>query len=443
MENIIRFILAFLEIGLCYFTVINTVFDWKSLLKREKVALGSVCLVLSVLLYINRKTLFVSYSMLWVVVIVTTLTFWMINRRKFKLILGIVLSYNLLITLIEMILSFFCMFILKNEFENSFAWQTESIWRDFVFFIAFLLSMTIISCVIKWYSKTELELETFSNTILLMDVVLYVVFRVYQTIMWNMIDAVQEIKGISVGLSLFAILVIFMFVIVIFTKYKIVNQEYKTILVCEELHRKNYREIESVLEKNRRIVHDIHNHMIVMKELIEKDNIADLKNYIDEVDEEFTEITYIVRTKNRILDIILNQKMQTARDNGIQFTMECSDLPKLKMMDLEICTLFGNLIDNALDACQEMKEQSFIDLKIKVQDNMLFIKIKNSIAEIPQMKDGELVTTKEEKELHGYGMKSVKRIVNKYEGVISYNVQADYFEVIVSFFDIINAGSRE
>ena len=63
MENIIRFILAFLEIGLCYFTVINTVFDWKSLLKREKVALGSVCLVLSVLLYINRKTLFVSYSM--------------------------------------------------------------------------------------------------------------------------------------------------------------------------------------------------------------------------------------------------------------------------------------------------------------------------------------------------------------------------------------------
>ena len=437
MENIIRFILAFLEIGLCYFTVINTVLDWKSLLKREKVALGSVCLILSALLYINRKVLFVSYSMLWVVVIVTTFIFWMINRRKFKLILGIVLSYNLLITLIEMILAFFCMFILKSGFENSFFWHIESGWRDFVFLISFLLSLIIISCFIKWYKKTGIELKTFENTILIMDVVLYIVFRIYQTIMCVMIDNVQEIKGISAGISLFAILVIFTFVIVLYTKYRIVDQEYKTILVCEELYRKNYREIETVLEKNRRIVHDIHNHMIVMKELIEKDNIGDLKNYIDEVDEEFTEITYIVRTKNRILDIILNQKIQTARDNDIQFTIECSDLPKLKMMDLEICTLFGNLIDNALDACQEMKEQSFIDFKTKVQDNMLFIKIKNSIAEVPRMKDGELVTTKEEKELHGYGMKSVKRIVNKYEGVISYNVQADYFEVIVSFFDIV------
>ena len=72
-------------------------------------------------------------------------------------------------------------------------------------------------------------------------------------------------------------------------------------------------------------------------------------------------------------------------------------------------------------------------LKLKKRQRSLFIEISNSLGTVPRIKDGELFTSKKDKILHGYGLKSVKRIVQKYDGVFSFSVEEETFKVKISF----------
>jgi sensor histidine kinase regulating citrate/malate metabolism len=91
-------------------------------------------------------------------------------------------------------------------------------------------------------------------------------------------------------------------------------------------------------------------------------------------------------------------------------------------------------LDNAIDACKRIEQNDkWILLQIEIQKNFLFIKISNSIDEMPVMKKGIPVSTKQNKKRHGYGLKSVERIVNKYNGVITFRIEQNIFEVDISF----------
>ena len=123
----------------------------------------------------------------------------------------------------------------------------------------------------------------------------------------------------------------------------------------------------------------------------------------------------------------------------IRFDINSVLLPCIKLSDVELCSVFGNLLDNSLEACELCEVgQRFIDVNIKSQKELLFISITNSMAGEPVYKNGRFITSKKDKQLHGYGLKSVERIVDKYEGIISYQTEGNMFEVNITFFDIVN-----
>lgn len=99
-------------------------------------------------------------------------------------------------------------------------------------------------------------------------------------------------------------------------------------------------------------------------------------------------------------------------------------------------SLFGNLLDNAIEACERMKGgDRWIQIQISRQKEILNIEISNSIEKVPEEKNEEFISSKENKKLHGYGMKSVRRIVERYTGEIFYQIQERKFCVRVTFFD--------
>ena len=104
---------------------------------------------------------------------------------------------------------------------------------------------------------------------------------------------------------------------------------------------------------------------------------------------------------------------------------------------MEICTLFSNLLDNAIEACEKIEDdRRWVAIQITRKSGMLYLTISNSIKDRPAEQEGKLITNKQNHQLHGYGIKSVQRIVRKYEGDFSYQVCESKFIVTITFWKL-------
>lgn len=139
-------------------------------------------------------------------------------------------------------------------------------------------------------------------------------------------------------------------------------------------------------------------------------------------------------TGHKILDFILNQKKEIAEKKGIDFDICVTALMEIPLSDGNLSVLAGNLLDNAIEACNKIETgKRWILFKLIKHRDMLLIEISNSIGEQPKIKNGELLTSKEHAWMHGYGLKSVRRIVEKNEGVLSFSIEENVFKIQVSF----------
>ena len=212
------------------------------------------------------------------------------------------------------------------------------------------------------------------------------------------------------------------------------------------------KELSAAVEKNRELVHDVKNHYLVIREYVRDGDYESLAGYIDGLHKDFVRTDSWVYTGNFVLDLILGQKRLTAQGQGFYFELQASPLSGLPFSDREICSLFGNLLDNAIEACERARQRKEekaaaksapgsegipeIMVKIEQQNQMLFIEISNSTDEIPEQKERGFQSSKKDPSLHGYGLKSVERIVEDHDGVIRYDADGRSFTVTVTFFDV-------
>jgi len=191
------------------------------------------------------------------------------------------------------------------------------------------------------------------------------------------------------------------------------------------------------LEKSRKLVHDMKNHFIVLKEYEMAGDLEKLGMYLDEISEDLWTEKTRSWTGNRILDVVLNHKKMLAEQKGISLEIEAIPLDDKFLTDSECCSLFGNLLDNAIEACEKIENRdTWITVSIRKQKELLFIEIANTAEKEPDEKSGTFVTSKEDKELHGIGGKSVKEIVEKYDGDIVYRYQKGIFKASITFYEI-------
>ena len=108
----------------------------------------------------------------------------------------------------------------------------------------------------------------------------------------------------------------------------------------------------------------------------------------------------------------------------------------LPFTDREIISLFGNLLDNALEACEKINDKKrWIKIKIKKKNLLLYIEIANALEEMPKQIQKEFVSNKKDNGLHGYGMKNIQDIVKKYDGIFEYKVYEDHLIFMISIYN--------
>ena len=104
--------------------------------------------------------------------------------------------------------------------------------------------------------------------------------------------------------------------------------------------------------------------------------------------------------------------------------------------DDDLVVVIGNLLDNAMEAVRELKENKYIQVKIKYDRECLVVKIVNSFDGKIMIKRGKIQTRKENREFHGIGLQSVKNVVDKYQGDLQYEYKDNRFSVVVLIYSL-------
>lgn len=123
---------------------------------------------------------------------------------------------------------------------------------------------------------------------------------------------------------------------------------------------------------------------------------------------------------NLILDTLISSKKNIAEENNITYTVDINVPSALPFDDVDLCVLVGNALDNAFEACLSSKDYSpFVDITIRYKNECLYCHFVNSyFHKLSTTSNGFFNSTKKESFRHGYGLNSIKNIVDKYNGIL-------------------------
>ena len=161
------------------------------------------------------------------------------------------------------------------------------------------------------------------------------------------------------------------------------------------------------------------------------DDGKEKNEYLEELENDIMIYDTALKTGNRALDIVLMEKALFCKNHDICWTC-MADGEHLDFMRVEdIYAIFGNALDNAIECELKIpdKEKRLIHVSVSKQKNFLLLRFENYYDTELNYQGGAFITTKRDKEFHGYGLKSIRYTVNKYDGAVSIDTKENWFDL--------------
>lgn len=249
-------------------------------------------------------------------------------------------------------------------------------------------------------------------------------------------DQVFWIYIVIGALILFSILVIFL------TAY--MQKEHETLQKTKENLQQmeideSYSHLINQLDLEQKIlIHDYKNHLLEINALISKKDYEAAQNHINEITKSAALTSGEILTDNHALSVLLSRYKVICSDQHIMFSLDTKSSHLYYLTPADVTSLFCNLIDNAIDACV-LADSPAITLRIgsDAVRKMDIITITNTCVSCPKFEsNGFLSTTKEDKLRHGFGMQSIKRVVNKYKGSLDtlFMEEDSLFQITINLY---------
>ena len=209
-----------------------------------------------------------------------------------------------------------------------------------------------------------------------------------------------------------------------------IKSENRLIKEKMDMQYKHYLSLQESQETIKKIHHDINNHMICIKKMYGNNSAA--SEYIEDISNQIYSCNYNFDSKNMVLDIILSEKKYICDKNKIDFLVDIN-FDKCNFMDMvDVCSIFSNILDNAIEACNKIKSKDKkITLKGTVVNDFFVVKCINTKENDVLLSGNKIMTDKKDKDLHGIGINSVKSSVKKYDGSVEFKFEEDKFTVVI------------
>lgn len=236
-----------------------------------------------------------------------------------------------------------------------------------------------------------------------------------------------------------SIIIMFFINIFVFYLYDQLMKTYHDKMEKELLQQQNnayskqFELINQSQENIKMLRHDIKNHMSSLQALIKANDNERALNYLKNIYDHGNYSNEYAKSGNSEIDSILNYKINEASKHGIKVNVSLNIPEKLSIQPFDLSVVLGNLIDNSIEATLKLSDDKTINVSIEYERNVLYISISNPYDGKLLYKNSKLKTTHHDKENHGIGLNSVKKSVDKYNGVldIHYTDKIFYADVLI------------
>ncbi len=201
-----------------------------------------------------------------------------------------------------------------------------------------------------------------------------------------------------------------------------------------DLLTKHCEEVENMYRQTRGWRHDYHSHIQTMKAYLALGELDKLEHYLGELDRDLTTVDTVVKTGNVMIDAVLNSKISLARSRRIQVDAKAIVPKALPISEVDFSLILGNLMDNAMEACQKIEEeqQRFIRVYIDILKGQLYLYVMNAVqgrVKGRQTAAGgavKYISTKDSRS-HGFGLMRIDKVVERYKGYIDRQDEENVF----------------
>jgi sensor histidine kinase YesM len=248
--------------------------------------------------------------------------------------------------------------------------------------------------------------------------------------------------GLSAGL-LFILIVMFA-MYEIFVREESRNIELSTSLQRLEMESHFFKELDAMQADLRIWRHEYKNNLVALRAIIKDSSSEKSLEYLDKISGDPLRESAMLQTGNTVLDAVVSSKLLLACSRGIKVNIQAVYPELNNIEDNDLCAIAGNLLDNAIEACERMSngtQTRFISFSLLAKGKNLVLSILNSYeGEIKRV--GKVFLTAKNNPLHGIGIKYVDSIVEKYQGHVLREYQNGMFETHVMFPLIAEQGGE-
>lgn len=396
--------------------------------------LTSICEIIAMII-ILKSNWTIEEASLWMLVVKfaksivsTTLIsiFIKINYKiEIKKIVLISISYILFLGLLNEIIYAFLSLLCNRLIDMQYGWYYTLRYEKLIFLEVNILTKLLLIYIVTIIKTVKLKVNLnnkqykyiFFSIILNLLSAILIFATIYKTTQ-SVTDFALDFVIALISSSILILNIFFMWLIIRVSKDSNLRAENKCIKENIQLQHQYYLNMQESQMKVKKLYHDMKNHMICIENLYGKNE------YVESINNQLKECNSIFNTNNMILDIILNDKKRICESKGIDLIANINFKECNFIDSADVCSIFSNMIDNAIEACENIEDNSIskkINIKGTIVKSLYIIKCENPKNNIIKLKSGKILTNKKDKFLHGIGISSMKNSIEKYNGNLEVN----------------------
>lgn len=335
--------------------------------------------------------------------------------------------------------------VLVNLILTAFSFDYNAYTYNFAVMLALVILSKLLYLVIvflaahifKPHSNSQNDSSLTSLFCVMPVVSVFVVVTIAYIAMTSTLEQNTEILS---AVSMLALLIVNLGVLILYGHIQTMAAENMALNISkaqDEAITDHYILMREHYDSQQIMIHDIKKHLAFIGDMLNIGDVAEAERYLEEL-ETLPSLKRTVRLCDEpLLNVILSRYIAYSQDLGIEFHCNIRSSDVSFMDPTSIAALFSNLLSNAVESAQKSRDKQIeLDIFKDADEGYIVISLENSCDSTPVADaNGQLITTKKGREIHGYGLKSIGRVVERYDGMSmpDYDPEAKIFRYIIRF----------
>lgn len=359
------------------------------------------------------------------------------GNKKYMIFISVI--YVLTLVVVDFGCALLINLIYENLFHSSYLYDIRT--NIYPRIIGMIITKTVL-CIIVWsylkIKKRKIEKQKIEITDI--ELLVPLISMILLLILVTIFSFTQFKKVDYYIIMLICAVIVILWNYIVIRLIRKINQsqeekrQYMLDAQYQEMIKKHIEENRNMYNALKEMRHDMQHQLNYVHYLVEEKRYDEIANFFGNVDKQLYHYNSIIITGNEVMDVVLSQKDAVAKTRGIHIRMDIQNVKLQYIQDTDLCSMLSNLLDNAMEAV-EFCDNKEISLKIVRNKNWLIIIEENEYQNIKEDKNGKLMSTKNNKEMHGFGLNSMQRIVEKYHGSLQYQYENNKFNIKLVLLD--------